>query len=147
MSSKAISQSLPKALSDLEQDPSCHRLYRPGQPLTANGILPNQIIIILEGRARLLTTEQNQTATLLKLGPGDVVGLASLISAAPCERVHASTKVRAALLTDQSLIRLLENDEEFNKVLGKACIASGGVVPNVHAALVKTKKSSASQEF
>ena len=115
MSSKAISQSLPKALSDLEQDPSCHRLYRPGQPLTANGILPNQIIIILEGRARLLTTEQNHTATLLKLGPGDVVGLASLISAAPCERVHASTKVRAALLTDQSLIRLLENDEEFNK--------------------------------
>ena len=115
MSSKAISQSLPKALSNLEQDPSCHRLYRPGQPLTANGILPNQIIIILEGSARLLTTERNQTATLLKLGPGDVVGLASLISAAPCERVHASTKVRAALLTDQSLISLLENDEEFNK--------------------------------
>ena len=34
----------------------------------------------------------------------------------------------------------VKNDEEFNKVLGKATIASGGVVPNVHAALIKSKK-------
>ena len=34
----------------------------------------------------------------------------------------------------------VKNDEEFNKVLGKATIASGGVVPNVHSALIKSKK-------
>ena len=34
----------------------------------------------------------------------------------------------------------VKNDEEFNKVLGKATIASGGVVPNVHSALTKSKK-------
>ena len=113
MSSSFNINSLPKALAKLESDHSCHRLYSPGQPLTAEGVLPNQVLVILEGRARLLTRELNQTATLLKIGPGDVVGLASLISAAPCERVHASTPVRAALLSDQNLLNQLENDAEF----------------------------------
>lgn len=108
-------QSLPLALARLEQDVSCHRLYRPGQALTAEAILPNQVIVILEGRARLLTRERNQTATLRKLGPGDVVGLASLISAAPCERAHASTEVRAATLSDKDLLRLISDDQEFRQ--------------------------------
>ena len=34
----------------------------------------------------------------------------------------------------------VKNDLEFNNYLGKATIASGGVVPNVHAALTKSKK-------
>ena len=40
----------------------------------------------------------------------------------------------------------VRNDEEFNKYVGKATIAAGGVVPNIHAAL-KTSKGSKSQEF
>ena len=70
MSSTTPLQSLPAALAQLEQDVSCHRLYKPGQPLTAEGILPNQVLVILEGRVRLLTRERNQTSTLRKLGPG-----------------------------------------------------------------------------
>ena len=35
----------------------------------------------------------------------------------------------------------VRNDEEFNKYMGKATIAAGGVVPNVHAALTKSKKT------
>ena len=114
MSSSFNINSLPKALAKLESDHSCHRLYSPGQPLTADGVLPNQVLVILEGSARLLTRELNKTATLLKLGPGDVVGLASLISAAPCERVHASTTLRAAFLSDRNLLDQLENDAEFS---------------------------------
>ena len=114
MSNTIPLQSLPKALAKLEQDVSSHRLYRPGQPLTAEGVLPNQVLVILEGRARMLTRERNQTATLLKLGPGDVVGLASLISAAPCERAHASTDVRAAVLGDQDLLNQINSDPEFS---------------------------------
>ena len=114
MSRSTPLQSLPKAFTALEKDVSCHRLYRPGQPLTAEGVLPNQVLVILEGRARLLTRERNQTATLLKLGPGDVVGLASLISAAPCERAHASTDVRAAVLSDQDFLDRINSDSDFN---------------------------------
>ena len=33
----------------------------------------------------------------------------------------------------------VRNDEELNKFLGKVTIASGGVLPHIHAQLVKTK--------
>ena len=43
----------------------------------------------------------------------------------------------------------VKNDEELNKYLGKATIASGGVLPNIHAVLLKKKneKGAASQEL
>jgi histone H2A len=45
----------------------------------------------------------------------------------------------------------VRNDEELNKLLGSVTIASGGVLPNIHAVLLpkKTKgaKSSASQDY
>ena len=104
---------MPAVLVSLKSDPSCHRMFRPGQPLTAEGVLPNQLLLILEGQARLLTVERDQPATLCKLGSGDVVGLASLISVAPCETVNASTNVKAAVLSDQQLLRLLEETPEF----------------------------------
>lgn len=34
----------------------------------------------------------------------------------------------------------VRNDEELNKLLGGVTIASGGVLPNVHAVLVPKKK-------
>jgi len=34
----------------------------------------------------------------------------------------------------------VKNDQEFNGFLGKATIAAGGVVPNIHQALQKAKK-------
>ena len=33
----------------------------------------------------------------------------------------------------------VKNDEELNKYLGRATIASGGVLPNIHAVLLKKK--------
>ena len=41
----------------------------------------------------------------------------------------------------------VKNDEEFNKYIGNATIAAGGVAPNVHSALQNKKKGAASQEF
>ena len=104
---------LPAVLVSLKGDPSRHRRFRPGQPLTTDTALPNQVLLILEGQARLLTRERDQPATLCKLGPGDVIGLASLISAAPCETVHASTILKAAVLSDQELLKHLQDTPEF----------------------------------
>lgn len=114
MSNTSPIHSLPEVLTKLESDPASHRLFKPGQPLTADGVLPNQVLVILEGSARLLTRERKQTSTLLKLGAGDVVGLASLMSASPCERVHASTTVRAAMLSDEDVLNQLLNNKEFS---------------------------------
>ena len=47
----------------------------------------------------------------------------------------------------------VRNDEELNKLLGGVTIASGGVLPNIHAVLLpkkkgrKSHKASASQEY
>ena len=42
----------------------------------------------------------------------------------------------------------VKNDEELNKYLGRATIASGGVLPNIHAVLLKKKgDKGASQEL
>jgi histone H2A len=42
----------------------------------------------------------------------------------------------------------VKNDEELNKYLGRATIASGGVLPNIHAVLLKKKgEKGASQEL
>lgn len=107
--------SLPAVLASLVGEPSRHRRFNPGQPLTVDTVLPNQVLLILEGKARLLTREQEQPATLRKLSRGDVVGLASLISAAPCETVHASTVVSAAVLHDKEVAQLLKEAPEFSQ--------------------------------
>ena len=41
----------------------------------------------------------------------------------------------------------IKNDEELNKYLGKATIASGGVMPNIHSVLMKKSNKGASQEL
>ena len=35
----------------------------------------------------------------------------------------------------------VKNDEELNKLLGEVTIASGGVLPNIHAVLLPKKSS------
>jgi len=72
-------------------------------------------MLLLEGQARLIGREGDRPATLRKLVAGDVVGLASLMSAAPCEIVNASTTVKAAVLTDKELLLQLEKTQEFKK--------------------------------
>ena len=55
-SSSAMSDhqnTLPAVLVSLKGDPSRHRRFRPGQPLTTDTALPNQVLLILEGQARL----------------------------------------------------------------------------------------------
>ena len=39
---------LPAVLESLKSDPSRHRIFRPGQPLSAADVLPNQMLMILE---------------------------------------------------------------------------------------------------
>ena len=35
----------------------------------------------------------------------------------------------------------VKNDEELNKYIGKATISAGGVMPNIHQVLIKSKKA------
>ena len=69
--------------------------------------------MILSGEARLLARDQARIFTLRKLRTSELVGLASLVRAASCEEVTASTEVRALALPDAEILRLMQEEVEF----------------------------------
>ena len=64
---------------------------------------------------------------------------------------NAARDNKKARIVPRHLQLAVRNDEELNKLLGSVTIASGGVLPNIHAVLLpkkgKAKTSGSSQEF
>lgn len=87
--------------------------YRVGQPISEAGVLPAQVLVVLKGQARLLVHQLGRLTTLEKLDTGAVVGLASLLRAAPCEQVTAATEVLAAALPDELIVELYASEPGF----------------------------------
>ena len=87
--------------------------FRVGQPLADAKTLPARIYVILQGQARLLSREKGRLTTLAKMGPGAMVGLASLLRADPCEEVTAATEVVAAELGDELIVDLYRTEPSF----------------------------------
>ena len=99
-------------LNAIQQDASLLD-FQPGQPLSAGDVIPHQVLLILSGQARLLVRHRERTQTLRKAGAGELVGLASLVRAAGCEAVTASTPVQALAVTDRAVLHLLETEPSF----------------------------------
>ncbi|MFM7313209.1 MAG: Crp/Fnr family transcriptional regulator [Cyanobium sp.] len=89
------------------------RQFSIGQPLCHRSLVPGEVLLILEGEARLLVDERGRPATLVKLGPGDWVGLASLLRVKGCEEVAASSALQAVALPDEALVQLLQEEPAF----------------------------------
>ncbi len=84
-----------------------------GQPLSETHVVPQQVLILLEGQARLLSNAAGSLTTLTKLGAGSLVGLASLLRAAPCEAVSAAEPVVAVAIPDAVITALLSSEPGF----------------------------------
>jgi subfamily B ATP-binding cassette protein HlyB/CyaB len=101
-----------ESLIKLKEDSKIY-LYTIGLPLCTSKTIPNKILLILEGQGRLIVSKDQKQITLGKLNPGSFVGLASFISANPCEEVTASTELKALAISDEIILYLLQNEQSF----------------------------------
>jgi ATP-binding cassette subfamily B protein len=87
--------------------------YTVGQPLASRLVLPNTVLVILQGEARLLGQDGTKAYTVGKLTPGAIVGVASLLRAAACEEVGAATELRALAIPDELVLELYSSEASF----------------------------------
>ena len=82
-----------------------------------------------------------------KIGSGAPVYLAAVLEYVAAEILelagNAAKEHKKQRIIPRHIQLALRNDEELNKFLGNATIASGGVLPHVHAQLMKVKKGKA----
>ena len=117
-----FSQLPPPALASLA--PNCQTLrYRIGQPILRRELMPHQLVIITEGRGRLLGYDpyQRTPMTLELLQPGSVLGLAGLVRRVPCESAIASSEVVAIAIPTNLIERLIAQHSAFAQALYSRC--------------------------
>ncbi len=88
-----------------------------------------------------------------RVGAGAPVYMAAVLEYLVAELLelagNAARDNKKTRITPRHIQLAVKNDEELNKYLGRATIASGGVLPNIHTVLLKKKneKGAASQEL
>ena len=87
--------------------------YPMGQPILKVNTIPNKVLIIISGRARLIhgnTFIANSTSILKN---DDFIGIASLLGAKGSEEISASTDLMVMAIPDSLIIELYEKEESF----------------------------------
>ena len=92
----------------------CALNYGIGHILSTKNIVPDRVLIILQGKARLLAKASNKLTTIRFLKEGSLVGLASLLRAQGCEEVSASTEVTAWTIPDTLIAEIYGQDKGFS---------------------------------
>ncbi|MEH2142063.1 MAG: peptidase domain-containing ABC transporter [Nostoc sp.] len=93
--------------------------YRIGQVIVAREAMPDQISIIYQGQARLLSynSQAQNPATLKLLSPGEVLGWVSHVRGIASETAIASTEVITLNLPIAGFLTLLKQEEAFVQAL------------------------------
>ena len=84
-----------------------------GYPINYAGIIPNEIIIILDGEARLISEENNQPITVAKLGQGSIIGLDSILRISGSGAINSSKLVKGLSIPDHLILKLYKNEISF----------------------------------
>ena len=104
--------------------PNCQTLrYRIGQPILRRELMPHQLVIITEGKGRLLGYDpyQKTPMTLELLQPGSVLGLAGLVRRVPCESAIASSEVIAIAVPVNLVEHLIKQHDAFAQAVYSRC--------------------------
>ena len=103
---------------------NCQTLrYRIGQPILRRELMPHQLVVITEGRGRLLGYDpyQKTPMTLELLQPGSVLGLAGLVRRVPCESAIASSEVIAIAVPINLVEQLISQHDRFAQAVYARC--------------------------
>lgn len=87
--------------------------FKLGQLLADPRVIPAQVLLIESGEARLLARDGGKLKSLARLGPGDFVGMASLLRACPCEEVSSAGELIAVAIPDQEVLNLYRREKSF----------------------------------
>ena len=101
-----------------------HVSYEVGDVLCQQGTIPQRVLLLLSGEARLLGFNGARPVTLAKLKAGDFVGLASLLRAEACEEVTTSQPVTALALPDHIVVELLLQAPGFQNWCSRTVFAA-----------------------
>ena len=113
--------------------------FRIGQTISEPSALPAYAHLLIQGECRLLGNEQGRLATLVRHGPGTIIGLASLLRCEPCENVTAATDLVAAAIPDQLIVDLYSSEATFRHWCNQQ------LWPSEVAALVEKLQQSSAQ--
>jgi len=114
---------LPAPLAERLKTEVTLRRYDVGQALCLDQQVPSELLLIVDGCARLMARDQGRLLTVEKLGPGSWVGLASLLRAGGCEEVSAAEPVVAAAIPDALAVELIADSEFYRQACGAALTA------------------------
>ncbi len=97
--------------------------YRIGQPMLRRESMPYQLVVIIEGKGRLLGYDpyQKTPMTLKLLEPGAILGLAGLVRGVPCESAIASSEVTAITIPATAVRQMIGENEKFAEAVTGRC--------------------------
>ena len=88
--------------------------FEVGDCLLPQGGLPENLIYIKEGSARLICTETSHPKSIIHLTPGDMVGFLSLLSTYTIENAIADRPIKGLLIKTDSVIDYLRHNPSAN---------------------------------
>ena len=111
---KAFKDCSKEALQTIEASGS-QISFATGHSLSTDALIPDRVLVILSGRARLLGEQNGRPVTLGLMGPGSFIGLPSLRRAEACEEVSAMEPLEAWSIPDELIAELYLNEPTFQK--------------------------------
>ena len=89
--------------------------FKTGQLISDRDKEPNDLHLIIEGEARLIFKNFNKRSTLIKIGPGDFIGLASLVTEINCEEVRSSSKLSTMKISRNIFFDFIKKNTKFRE--------------------------------